>query len=375
MNEAFKIIKNNIEYWIWEPKVIWEAKNITAVGWNNNATITRTDPNDTVNVSFVKSVLVRNTSNIPVDINDWTIVVENSTRNQYSVNWYVDTWLINWTNYYYNVFVLWDNWLYSTWVWVMVTPALPPYLCFTAKQANSRIYLQKNGSPTTVTLEISTDWTNWSTYTIWNTINLVNVWDKVYFRNASTTTTWFSTSTSNYYKFAMGGRINGSWSVNYLLNKNWTTTLSNYCFAQLFQNCVPLATAPQLPSTTVTDYCYYNMFQNCTNLTTAPALPATNTWYYCYANMFYGCSALTNIPSLYATAYKNSCCYQMFFSCSKIKLSTTKTWEYQTSYRIPKSWTWTTETNALRYMFSYTWWTFADTPNINTTYYTSNALI
>jgi hypothetical protein len=65
----------------------------------------------------------------------------------------------------------------------------------------------------------------------------------------------------------------------------------------------------------------------------------------------------------------------MFNGCSKIKLSTTQTWEYQNEYRIPETWTWTTATNALYRMFRTTWWTFAWTPAINTTYYTSNTLV
>jgi hypothetical protein len=65
----------------------------------------------------------------------------------------------------------------------------------------------------------------------------------------------------------------------------------------------------------------------------------------------------------------------MFQSCSKIKLSTTNTWEYQTAYRIPTSWTGTTGTNSLANMFYRTWWTRTGTPSANTTYYTSNTVV
>ena len=64
-------------------------------------------------------------------------------------------------------------------------------------------------------------------------------------------------------------------------------------------------------------------------------------------------------------------------SCTNIKLSTTKTGEYQTAYRIPKSGTGTAATIALSNMFVNTGGTFTGTPEINTTYYlsTSNTIV
>lgn len=309
---------------------------------------------------------------------------------------------------------------------------VPPYewpLRFTANTAGSTIKLQKEWNPTSVTLETSTDWTNWSTYTIGNTITLSNIWDKVYFRNTSTTDTGFSLgSSSYYYYFVMTWSISADWEVNYLLNKNWTNTLSDNCFASLFKDCTSLTTspklwnittatnycytnmfkwctnitiAPELPATTLWTYCYSNMFQNCSSLITAPELPATTAANYCYSNMFswctsltsipllnattlaegcyssmfYGCSNLETLPSLPATSLVQYCYYRMFYNCSKIKLSTTQTWDYQTAYRIPTTWTWTTATNAFWSMFYGTWWTYKSDPTINTTYYTSNTIV
>lgn len=235
----------------------------------------------------------------------------------------------------------------------LVRPPVPPYLCFTANKANASFTLYKYGSPTAITLETSTDWENWTPYTINSTITLANIWDKVYMRNTSETTTWFSLSSSKRYYFEMvswGWAISASWDITYLLNKNWTTTLPNsYCFTQLFSNCTWLKTAPRLPATTLTTYCYLNMFYNCTYLENIPELPATTLPNYCYQ--------------------------QMFNLCSKIKLSASQTWEYQTPYRIPTKWTWTVGSNSLYNMFSWTGWTFTWTPTINTTYYTSNTLV
>ena len=276
------------------------------------------------------------------------------------------------------------------------------YLCFTANTANTSFYIERNGSPTSVSLETSTDWTNWSSYTIWNSITLNNIWDKVYFRNTSTTDTGFSTSTSNYYSFAITSwTLSANWDITTLLNKNWTKTVSDYCFYMFFYWCERLTSSPKLPATTLANYCYNLMFYWCTNLITAPELPATilaNNCYgymfywcttltvppqlvattlanYCYAWMFRDCTNLTTLPKIIAITLNNYCCQLMFLWCSKIKISETQTWEYQTPYRMPDTWTWTLWTAALDRVFMNTWWTFTWTPDINTTYYTSNTVV
>lgn len=234
------------------------------------------------------------------------------------------------------------------WVYLRVDEPLQ-YLCFTAEQANSTVKLEKNWSPTTVTLETSTDGNNWSSYTFWDTITLTNIWDKVYWRNTSETDTWFTTGTSNNYRFVMTWLIAWSWDINYLLNKNSTTTLSSHCFNRLFTNCTSLTTCPKLVATTLGESCYTYMFSWCTSLITLPKLPAITLMSSCYERMFNGCSS--------------------------IKLSTTQTWDYIQAYRIPTEWTWTTATSALSNMFASTWWTFTWSATINTTYYTSNTVV
>ena len=224
------------------------------------------------------------------------------------------------------------------------------YLCFTANTANSTVKLNKTWSPTAVTLETSTDGSTWSAYTFWTDITLSNIWDKVYFRNTSETTTWFSTSGSAYYYFSMTWSIAAGWDLNYLINKNSTTTLSG-------------------------DRCFYSIFNSCSVLTSAPKLSATTLTQSCYDTAFLYCSELTTLPILPATIYPAECCEYMFYWCSKIKLSTTQTWEYQTPYRIPITWSWSAGNNALASMFTNTWWTFTWTPTINTTYYTSNTVV
>ena len=256
-------------------------------------------------------------------------------------------WLFVWDSEPSKIFVG-DTPISKVFVWdKQVRPATPvelPYLCFTANTAWSTVQLTKTWSPTVVTLETSTDWNTWTTYTFWDTITLSNIGDKVYWRNTSGTDTWFSTGSSNLYQFVMSGSVAWSGDVNYLLNKNSTTTLSS-------------------------DHCYRNLFYGCAALTSAPSLPATTLANYCYYNMFYWCKSLTTIPSLPATTLTSNCYYQMFYWCSLIKISSSWSSAYPTEYRIPSSWTWTVSTNSLYMMFRNTWWTFKATPTINKTYY------
>lgn len=64
------------------------------------------------------------------------------------------------------------------------------------------------------------------------------------------------------------------------------TTLAEHCYANMFENCESLITAPQLPATTLAKYCYNEMYLNCESLTFAPKLPATTLAEYCYQYMF-----------------------------------------------------------------------------------------
>ena len=122
-------------------------------------------------------------------------------------------------------------------------------------------------------------------------------------------------------------------------------------------------------------YCYYNMFNWCTGLTITPILSPTTLATYCCASMFLNCSNLETINKLSIISLPDGCYQHMFNGCSKIKLSTTQTWDYQTAYRVPTTWTGTAWTNSLSNMFTNTGWTFTGTPSINTTYYTSNTVV
>ena len=96
------------------------------------------------------------------------------------------------------------------------------------------------------------------------------------------------------------------------------TTLSSFCYIDMFYNCSLLINVPKLPAKKLTYKCYYAMFQNCSSLTTAPELPATTLEYGCYNCMFNSCSSLTTAPELPATTLATECYACMFESCSSL---------------------------------------------------------
>ena len=94
------------------------------------------------------------------------------------------------------------------------------------------------------------------------------------------------------------------------------TTLANYCYLGMFSRCTNLTTVPQLLATKLATSCYDRMFEYCTSLTTAPELPATTLSDFCYADMFSYCTSLTTAPELLATTLVGSCYRRMFSYCS-----------------------------------------------------------
>ena len=101
------------------------------------------------------------------------------------------------------------------------------------------------------------------------------------------------------------------------------TTLASSCYSNMFRGCTSLTAAPELPATTLTGtYCYYYMFQGCTSITAAPELPATTLTNYCYSYMFNGCTSLATAPVLPATTLANYCYYHMFEGCSSLTTAT-----------------------------------------------------
>lgn len=280
---------------------------------------------------------------------------------------------------------------------------IPTYLSFIGNE-DFTLKTYKTTKNWDGTLEYSTNKSTWNT---WDGTEISSVGSKLYLRGTGNTKI---TGSSFYRRFVFTGtdalKIACEGNIENLLDYETVSagshpTMADYCYQYMFYGCKALTTAPELPAITLAEGCYNSMFSDCrslttapelpatklpiscygsmfdgcTALTTAPALPATRLADYCYANMFKGCTSLTTAPALPATRLNERCYNYMFRGCTNIKLSTTQTGEYQTPYRIPKSGTGTTATDALADMFLNTGGTFTGTPTINTTYYTSNTVV
>lgn len=99
----------------WWPNIPLDAiDDLSVAPWNAEATIAWTDPWDLVVrwytiTSWVSTKLVRKVGSAPSSSSDWTLVLTETVRDQYSSTGYTDTWLTNWTTYYYAAFAVWDN--------------------------------------------------------------------------------------------------------------------------------------------------------------------------------------------------------------------------------------------------------------------------
>lgn len=197
--------------------------------------------------------------------------------------------------------------------------SIPKYLCFTASEDNSTI--TRDGTYA-ANLEYSSDGNTWSTFDDTVTITL-NTNDSVYFRG---TNNRLATSTSDYTRFVMTGKIAASGNTMSLLYGDTfegQLALPNYTytFYYLFNNCSALRIAPELPATTLRANCYRSMFEGCSNLTDAPSiLPATSIPNIgrVYDSMFKNCSSLVNPPRILLTTdgtTNSFAMYSMFENC------------------------------------------------------------
>lgn len=127
---------------------------------------------------------------------------------------------------------------------------------------------------------------------------------------------------------------------------------------------------------TPTDYALHRLFYGQNALVSCPEILFASLPQNVFRQMFYHCENLETIPAIVAVEINSNAMYQMLNGCQKIKVSDTQTGEYQTPYRIPMEGTATIiGTNQTRGMLGNTGGTFTSNPSINTTYYTSNAVV
>jgi len=198
------------------------------------------------------------------------------------------------------------------------------YLTIESLEDNNVITFETKKSTLTRTIQISTDKTNWTSYTsstIPPTLATLNTGDKLYVKGSNNN---YATSTTDYNYFNSTKQFNVYGNIMSLIyGDNFierTTLPSTYTFCGIFRSSKIVDTSNLiLPATTLTTYCYYWMFRDCTSLTSAPELPAKTLTNYCYTGMFYGCTSLTNTPKLPATTLATSCYHTMFKGCTSLK--------------------------------------------------------
>lgn len=232
----------------------------------------------------------------------------------------------------------------------------PDYLYFEPATVDGCTIQLNRGWQYQATFEISYDKVTRQDYTPQlpnsEVINL-NYWDRIYWRSKSETQTPLGTGRYNSYRFVIEWKTKAWWDVNYLLCKNWTNDLTDswdYVFFWLFSLCRDLITPPKLSATTLTTWCYEEMFRR--------------TW------------LTTKLPNLPATTLPDRCYNSMFMECSWVKLSDIEIGNYNIGFRIPTSWTWTQQwgPSVAYYMFYSTWWRFTGSPDINRRYYLSSQI-
>ncbi|MEE3483162.1 MAG: leucine-rich repeat protein, partial [Bacteroidales bacterium] len=227
-------------------------------------------------------------------------------------------------------FVGWDkpltvltdlNTYYFTAVYEEDQPVSGNWLCFTAEKAESEVWYENNTFEEGPDVQYSLDGgRTWNPLAPNEHIVLKSENDKVYFKGDNPD--GFSRSEdgevlSRSTTFRMSGSIAASGSVMSLVDGEGTSTVipNDFCFASLFEGCLSLTKAPELPATTLTRGCYEEMFRFCDDLVYAPELPALQMAEECYVAMFAGCVKLTKAPALPAKTLATRCYYGMFADC------------------------------------------------------------
>lgn len=122
------------------------------------------------------------------------------------------------------------------------------------------------------------------------------------------------------------------------------TTLNNYCYQSLFNNCANIiGSLPELPATALTEGCYYLMYRACRGLTTAPELPATTLAAYSYYGMFEDCFHLNSVKCLATDISATGCTSGWVSSVAAsgtfVKARNMSDWEIGSTSGIPANWT------------------------------------
>ena len=200
-----------------------------------------------------------------------------------------------------------------------VEPTIKNYLRFIAKSSGTFTFTPKEYAASGNVISYSLD--SGSTWTSANTTTTVQNGDTVFIKGEN-----FGIHNSGIGTFSSTTNFDVEGNVMSLLygdNFENQTSLSgkNYAFMNLFSGCTTVINAEnmELPATTLSNYCYCNMFNRAINLVKAPSeLPATTLGNGCYYNMFYSGTSLTTAPELHAETLVQDCYRQMFQYCTNL---------------------------------------------------------
>lgn len=279
-----------------------------------------------------------------------------------------------------------EIYLNSTKIWPIIS-TVEPYLTFSANDSFA-LKTSTGGRNWDGILEYSTDKTTWTTWdgvgngisAAYNGIEYV-----LYLRGTGNTVI---SSNVNDFRFQFTGdnlykKISGNIEVllDYATVVNGQhPPMAERCFQSLFQNAISIKDCSDLilGAETASGHCYQSMFRGCINLEYSPRILLTTLKEYCLYGMFRDCSSLKQLVALPALLVKREVYSYMYYNCPRIKMSSTQIDEYQNAYRIPTTGTGASTVGASGFannMFSATGGSFKSQPLLNTTYYTSNAII
>lgn len=159
-------------------------------------------------------------------------------------------------------------------------------LTFTAMEDGCSITYQNSDK---TSAEYSKDGVNWQSYngnissdgSISSYVGIrLNKGEKLYVRG---TIDPAGQSLAKHTKFVINGNVEASGNINSLNNNS--DVLPPAAYADLFNGCTSLMSAPELPSVNLSSQCYYRMFKGCTNLNyikanfvTEPSDSYTGSW-------------------------------------------------------------------------------------------------
>lgn len=195
-----------------------------------------------------------------------------------------------------------------------------PYVTFTADAAQT-FKMTTEGNYNIDKLEYSLDGNKWSAVEKNTGVEFGGAKGSLFLRGKNSNGTASSvynysniTFTHSHVKVACTGDIRTLLDWEYYK----TVDTQNARFCNLFDHCIALTSAPELPAENLANYCYKSMFYGCSSLKVAPELPATELARNCYGGMFFNCKNLTTAPVLSATALVDYCYDQMFNGCTKL---------------------------------------------------------